>query len=95
MTRTIKTIEKEKYTERELEDLANDVYGNDDVSVLGIPMQSLYILKMLDEPAYSELLEGLQEYVDWYICPVCGEEHEDESDAEDCCPEDSDTESNN
>mgnify|MGYP001606542022 CR=1 FL=1 len=87
MTRKIETIEKEKYTERELENLANDIYGDEEVVVLGMRMQSLYILKRLDEPAYSELLEGLQEYVDWYICPICKEEHEDESDADDCCPE--------
>ena len=46
----------------------------------------------MDIPAYDELLEGLQEYVDWYICPICKEEHKDESDAGDCCPE-NDTES--
>ena len=85
MSNKIKTTEKEKYTEHELEDLAQNIYGDEEVKVLGMPMQSLYILKHMDIPAYNELLDGLQEFVDWYICPICKEEHEEELDAKACC----------
>ena len=85
MTKKIETVEKEKYSERELDNLAQDVYGDEESKVLGMTMQSLYILKHMDIPAYNELLEGLQEYVEYYICPICKYEHDDELDAEACC----------
>ena len=87
----IKSIEKEKYTESELEDLAQEVYDQT-VNVLGMEMDALRIIKELDEPYYSQLIEGLQKYVDYYICPVCGEEYEEEDDAESCCEEEEDDE---
>ncbi len=83
----IKTIEKEKYSERELEDLARDVY-DETVNVLGMEMDALRIIKQLDEPFYTELLEGLQEQITVYVCSECDEEYDDESDAEDCHPDD-------
>ena len=85
MSRKIETIEREKYSEYELDDLAQDVYGDEESKVLGMTMQSLYILRRLDQPAYDELLNSLQEEITVYICPICKEEHEDESDAEECC----------
>ena len=88
----MKTIEKERYSESELDDLARDVYDQE-VDVLGMKMDALRIIKELDEPYYSQLTEGLQEYITYYICPVCGDEHEDENDAEDCHADETDTES--
>lgn len=85
MTHKIETVEREKYSEYELENLAEVEYGDEETKVLGMTMQSLYILKRMDQPAYDELLSSLQEDVTVYICPICKEEHDDESDAEDCC----------
>jgi hypothetical protein len=83
MSTEIKTIEREKYSESELENLARDVY-DETVTVLGMEMDALRIIKELDEPYYSQLLEGLQEYEDKYICPTCESEYDDEDEAREC-----------
>lgn len=87
----METVEKERYTERELEDQARGVY-DEEVKVLGMTFDALRIVKELDEVYYNELLEGLQEYVTFYICPECSEEYEDEDDAEDCHPDEDEAE---
>lgn len=83
MDMTIKTVEREKYSERELENMASDVY-DETVTVLGMEFDALRIVKELDEVYYAELLEGLQEYEDKYICPFCGSEYDDEDEAREC-----------
>lgn len=81
--KSIETVEREKYTEGELEDLARDVYDQE-VNVLGMTFDALRIVKELDEPYYAQLLEDLQEYVTYYLCPTCEQEYEDEDEALEC-----------
>lgn len=79
----IKTVEREKYSERELENMARDVY-DEEISVLGMTFDALRIVKELDEVYYNELLEGLQEYEDKYLCPTCESEYDTEDEALEC-----------
>jgi rubrerythrin len=79
----ITTVEREKYSESELESIACDVY-DETVTVLGMEFDALRIVKELDEVYYSQLLEGLQEYEDKYICPICESEYDDEDEAREC-----------
>jgi hypothetical protein len=79
----ITTVEREKYSESELENLARDVY-DETVTVLGMEFDALRIVKELDEVYYDQLLEGLQEYEDKYICPTCSQEYDTEDEAMEC-----------
>jgi hypothetical protein len=83
MNTEIKTVEREKYSESELENLARDVY-DETVTVLGMEFDALRIVKELDEVYYNELLEGLQEYEEKYICPTCESKYDDEDEAREC-----------
>lgn len=79
----VEEVTREKYSESQLEDLARDVYDQT-VNVLGMEMDALYILKHLDEPAYAEILNGLQEDETVFICSECQSEYEDEDEAQGC-----------
>ena len=43
-----------------------------------------------DEGKKRRRTRGRVEEIVRYMCPVCSEEHDDRSDAEDCCPDDGD-----
>lgn len=77
--------EREKYTEEEYEDILNEIYG--DVEICGISFESARALKELDPIAFDCGFADYQEYETVYICPICGEEWEDEDEAMYCCQE--------
>lgn len=76
---------REKYTEDDYDDMLDECYG--DVDICGITFNSSYALKELDPIAYRCGFLDYQEYETVYECPICGEEYEDEEDAEECCQE--------
>ena len=81
--------EREKYSEQEYNEIL-DEQGT--VNIAGMDFYPSDILKQCDPIAYRCGLSDIQEYEDIYICPVCGEEHEDEDAALYCCQEEEEEE---
>jgi len=78
-----KEVERERYTEEEYDDMLDECYP--EVEVAGITFSPSYALKELDPIAYRCGFADYQEYVTMYICPICGNEYEDDDDALLCC----------
>ena len=76
-------IEVEKYTEEDYDNMLDDCY---DPLVIGdITLDASRVLKECDPIAYNCGFSDYQEYM--YECSQCGEKHEVEEEAEDCCKE--------
>ena len=75
-------IERETITEEMYIDMLNE---QGDITIGCLTFSPADILKQLDPVAYRCGLSDCQEYETVYECPICGEEHEDEEDAEECC----------
>jgi len=81
----IETVENEKYTEDDYLEMLNESYGT--VDVCGFEYDAGDLLLRLDPIAFHCGFADFQEYETKYLCPICGEEHDEEQDALDCCPE--------
>lgn len=88
MAYKLQAIEKEveKYTEEDYDDVLRDIHGIT-VSIAGMEFDTVYALETLDPTAYRCGFNEYQEYTTVYVCPICGDEHEEEEDALDCCAE--------
>jgi len=77
----LEAIEKEveMYSEDDYDDMLDEVHGE----FMGYSASR--ILKEVDPIAYRCGFSDYQEYKTVYVCPICGEEHEDEDDAKYCC----------
>ena len=74
------------------ERMLGEIWG-DTVMICGFEMDPVYILRVMDATAYNT------GFNDWssqeedenplWICGECGEDYENEEDAEECCKEDS------
>jgi hypothetical protein len=84
----VKYESHEKYTEDDYDDMLNETYGT--VDICGYTYDSAYALKELDPTAYNCGFADYQEEEDVYICPICGEEYDDEDDALYCCQDEDD-----
>jgi hypothetical protein len=80
-------IEKESFeSEESFEEYLNDCY--EPVSICGMTMDQGTILKECDPIAFRCAMNDSQEYTDIYVCPICGDEYEDEDEAKFCCQDD-------
>jgi predicted RNA-binding Zn-ribbon protein involved in translation (DUF1610 family) len=80
----LEAIEKEleRYDLSDYDDILN---SEGTVTVCGMEFYPADILKELDPISYNVGFNDMQEYDIVYECPMCGEEHEDEEDAKNCC----------
>ena len=71
--------------EKEYEHYLNEVYS--EVSICGIPYSAGYALKCVDETAFDVGMADHNDSLPW-ACSKCDTQHDEESDAEECCVED-------
>ena len=84
--------EREKFTQDEYDEMLNE---SGPVEVCGMTFDPADILREMDPVAYNCGFSDMQEYEDVYICPMCGEEHEDEDAAKFCCQTEEEEEEDN
>ena len=90
---TYTEIEREVYTEAELESLLDELLDEEGtVEVAGIEFYPSQILKELDPIAYRESLSDVQEYETVYECNCCGTVYDEYWEAEECCAEEEEEE---
>lgn len=79
------TVEPELDEDEVIEQL-DEIYG--EVSICGMTYSSGQALKELDPIAFREAKLDLENNLpNKYECGVCGEQFDDEDDAEECCKE--------
>jgi hypothetical protein len=77
-------IENERYTQDDFDDSLDEC---GDVVVCGMNFSPSHILKECDPTAYRCGFSDFQEYDEKWVCDECGEEHDDEDRADECCKE--------
>lgn len=78
-----KTTEIERFTEEDYLEELNETFGK--IDICGLKYDAGYALKEIDPTAFRCGFADFQEYETVYVCGECGEPHDDEVDADECC----------
>jgi hypothetical protein len=80
-------------TDRKFEDIIDDMYP--EVDICGIKFSPGHALRTLDEVAFDQARNDYTDSFDRdnpvWICDECGEEFDNEDDANECCAEEQDS----
>jgi len=86
---------REKYSQQELESMLQEMLNNDDYEneiKIGYSTFSRFdILKTMSPTDFQYACDDLQEEETYYSCDCCGEEFDNEFDAELCCDDEEET----
>jgi rubredoxin len=75
----VMTAIEHEISDEQVVELLDEMYS-DPVIVCGMPMQQSRILKELDEPAFNEFRNGIEQWE----CSECGNVYDEEDKAEEC-----------
>lgn len=73
----------EIYDEENYNEMLDEIYSP--IKIEDVTFNASYVLKECDPTAYRCGFNDFQVEVEYWVCPICDEEHKDYDDAKWCC----------